>query len=50
MALHWLLFASSAWAQPASGLADTTDDDAPLGSDRIFGVGSANDIGGGHDS
>jgi hypothetical protein len=50
MELHWLLFAWLAWAQPATVLADTTGDDAPLGSDRLFGVGSANDIGGGHDS
>ena len=39
--MHWPLFA---WAQPATVLAGTTFDDAPLATFRLFSVDSASHL------
>jgi hypothetical protein len=43
------LFARSAWAQPATAVAETTGKGAVLAYDRLFGLGSDNDRFGGHE-
>jgi hypothetical protein len=40
----WPLFARSAWAQPATVVADTTGEGAALPSVRLAGVGPANHL------
>jgi hypothetical protein len=49
MDLLWLLFARSAWAHPATVLADSTGEGAALASFRLVGVGLASHCGGRHD-
>jgi hypothetical protein len=44
----WPLFARSAWAQAASVVESTTDEDASLASVRLVGEGSASHCGGGN--
>jgi hypothetical protein len=48
-ALLWTLFERSAWAQPATVVADTTGEGAALASVRSVGVGSYSHCVGGHD-
>jgi hypothetical protein len=48
-ALLWPLFVLSAWAQPATVVADTTGEGAVLASVRLVGVGPASHCGGRHD-
>jgi hypothetical protein len=42
-------FARSAWTQPATVVEGTTGEGHPLASDRLVGVGSASNCGGGND-